>query len=230
MPFRPSYGDLVYGTGVYGETGAIDGQTEVTYRPGYGLQTYGSATYGNEGFETTTVTTTCNFIRIREASATVSATSSTSSACERVRELSPAIALQTAVVQVVEEYAITDGFRPGYGLKRYGTNLYGRNDSTEDASVSIAATSSATASCERVREHSKTIALQSSTFSRGVYSILVNVTLNTQLQASTAYERVMNHSGSTAASLSLSVPAIEKWEPVSSTPEIWTPVTWSRAA
>lgn len=229
MTYRPTYGDLVYGTGVYGVTGAVDGRTGVVSFSSYGRDAYGSSSFGFVR-ETGELTVTTDYKRIRNCSASVSATSSTSSACERVREHSPTVTLQTVLVQIVEEYAITDGARPGYGLKRYGINLYGRNDSTEDGSASIAATSSATASCERVREHSKTIAMQSSTSARGVYSILVNVTLNTQLQTSTAYERIMNHSGSTATSLSLSVPAIEKWEPVSSTPEIWTPVTWSRAA
>ena len=208
MTFRPGYGELVYGTGLYGVTGAVNG----------------SATAA------ATATTATSYERVREHAKNIPVTLSASTVKVIVKDCSASFSLQNAVVTVGEEYAITDGFRPGYGQRTYGTQIYGRNDQTEDGTATITATSSASASCERVRELAPAVATQLTTDVNAVYSILVSPNISATLAGSTAVERVSEFSATGACSVSISVPAIEKWEPVSSTPEIWTPVTWSRAA
>ena len=235
MAYRASYGADTYGTAFYGITGAIDGSTDVTYRPAYGASTYGTAVYGNEGSETATLTATCSAEKLTNGSATASTAITNTASAKRVRQGSATATLQSATISIGEEYVATDGFRPGYGLGTYGTNIYGRNDSVELGSASTTASLSTSASFVRKVKSSAISAASLTTTSSAVYSISASASVSISLSISASFERVISASATVATSLSTSASAIEKWEPVVDTAETWTPVsdvtdTWTPVA
>jgi hypothetical protein len=240
MAYRASYGADSYGSAFYGITGAIDGATDVTYRPGYGKATYGTAVYGNEGSETTTLTATCSAQIVVDGTSAASATSTAAASGVNVIQGQASATLQNVTLSVAEVYAETDGYRTGYGLRTYGTSIYGRNDSVETGVAAGSAALTGTCSFELVREVSAVASLALSTTANAVFSVRGEASVSTSLSLTAAFERVLQGSATSNLALSTAASGIEKWEPVdgvtdtwtpvAATSETWTPVTWSRAA
>jgi len=250
MAYRASYGADSYGSAFYGITGAVDGATDVTYRPAYGKATYGTAVYGNEGSETTTLTATCSAQILVDGTAAASATATTAASGVNIIQGQASATLQNVTLSVAEVYAETDGYRTGYGLRTYGTSIYGRNDSVETGVAAGSAALTGTCSFELVREVSAVASLALSTTANAVFSVRGQASVSTSLSISAAFERVMQGSATSTLALTAVCDGIEKWEPTDATAEIWTdvdavtdtwapvgetsqtwtPITWSRAA
>ena len=236
MAYRASYGADAYGTELYGVTGAIDGSTEVVFRPSYGKETYGTSTYGGQGNETCNLSVTCSGQVIRDGAATIASTLSVSVVDpDTVNDASVTITLQSATVSVAEEYVASDGFRPGYGLKTYGTSIYGRNDSIEQSTATIAIAATMTVGVNAQFNAQATIAPSLTTTASAVFSVTASAALTSSLSLSTSVERVLLGSSTSTIALTLATTAIEKWEPIAGTPETWTPVsdvtdTWTPVA
>jgi len=240
MAYRASYGADSYGSAFYGITGAIDGATDVTYRPGYGKATYGTAVYGNEGSETTTLTATCSAQILVDGTAAASAAATTAASGVNVIQGQASATLQNVTLSVAEVYAETDGYRTGYGLRTYGTSIYGRNDSVETGVAAGSAALTGTCSFELVREVSAVASFSLSTTANAVFSVRGEASVSMSLSLTAAIERVLQGSATSTLALSTAASGIEKWEPVDgvtdiwtpvdATSETWTPVTWSRAA
>ena len=233
MAYRASYGASTYGTSLYGVTGAIDGSTDVVFRPSYGKESYGTSTYGSQGSETCNLSVTCSAQVIRDGAAAIASTLSVSVVDpDTVNDASATITLQSATVSVAEEYVASDGFRPGYGLKTYGTSIYGRNDSIEQSTATIAIAASMTVNGGLTRNVAVAITPSLSTTASAVFSVTASAALTSSLSLTTSVQRVLLGSSTSTIALTLSSSAIEKWEPIAGTPETWTPVaatseTWT---
>ena len=211
MAYRASYGADFYGSGLYGVTGAIDAAATVT--PALSLS--------------------CSAQVVRDGAAAIASTLSVSVVDpDTVNDASATITLQSATITVAEEYVASDGFRPGYGLKTYGTSIYGRNDSIEQSTATIAITSTMTVGASPQLNAQATIASTLTTSASGVFDVVGAVNLAVSLSLSTSVARVLLGSSTSTIALSLATTAIEKWEPIAGTPETWTPVaatseTWT---
>ena len=219
MAYRASYGADFYGSGLYGVTGAIDAAATVT----------------------PALSAACSAQVVRDGAAAIASTLSVSVVDpDTVNDASATITLQSATVSVAEEYVASDGFRPGYGLATYGTNIYGRNDSIEQSTATIAISSTMTVGVNPQFNAQATIASTLTTSASGVFDVVGAVNLALSLGITSSAERVLLSSSTSTIALTLATTAIEKWEPIAGTPETWTPVavtsetwteiTWSRAA
>ena len=211
MAYRASYGADFYGSGLYGVTGAIDAAATVT--PALSLA--------------------CSAQVVRDGAAAIACALSVSVVDpDTVNDASATITLQSATVSVAEEYVASDGFRPGYGLRTYGTSIYGRNDSIEQSTATIAISSTMTVGVSPQFNAQATIASTLTTSASGVFDVVGAVNLALSLGITTSVTRVLLGSSTSTIALSLATSAIEKWEPIAGTPETWTPVaatseTWT---
>jgi len=209
MAYRASYGADAYGTELYGVTGAIDAAATVT----------------------PTISVTCSAVTVNNASAAITASLTAAvSGYDTVIDASATIALQGATVSVAEEYVETEGYRPGYGLRTYGSSIYGQNNSTEEGTAAIGIAASMSVSAARTRNVTAATSATATVTAASVFSLVgaANVTLSLNLTAS--IERIRLASSTSTIALTIAISAREKWEPVPPTSEIWTPVTFSRAA
>ena len=211
MAYRASYGADTYGTALYGVTGAIDAAATVT----------------------PALSAACSAQIVRDGAAAIASTLSVSVVDpDTVNDASATITLQSATVSVAEEYVASDGFRPGYGLKTYGTSIYGRNDSIEQSTATIAISSTMTVGVSPQFNAQATISPSLTTSASGVFDVVGAVNLALSLSLTTSVARVLLGSSTSTIALTLSSSAIEKWEPIAGTPETWTPVaatseTWT---
>ena len=211
MAYRASYGADFYGTGLYGVTGAIDAAATVT----------------------PSLSAACSAQIVKDGAAAIASTLSVSVVDpDTVNDASATITLQSATITVAEEYVASDGFRPGYGLATYGTSIYGRNDSIEQSTATIAITSTMTVGASPQLNAQATISSTLTTTASGVFDVVGAVNLALSLGITTSVARVLLGSSTSTIALSLATTAIEKWEPVAGTPETWTPVaatseTWT---
>jgi len=211
VAYRASYGADFYGTGLYGVTGAIDAAATVT----------------------PALSAACSAQVVKDGAAAIASTLSVSVVDpDTVNDASATITLQSATITVAEEYVASEGFRPGYGLKTYGTSIYGRNDSIEQSTATIAITSTMTVGASPQLNAQATIASTLTTTASGVFDVVGAVNLAVSLSLSTSVARVLLGSSTSTIALSLATTAIEKWEPIAGTPETWTPVaatseTWT---
>ena len=211
MAYRASYGADLYGSGLYGVTGAIDAAATVT--PALSLA--------------------CSAQVVRDGAAAIACALSVSVVDpDTVNDASATITLQSATVSVAEEYVASDGFRPGYGLRTYGTSIYGRNDSVEQGTATIAASLSVATAYVRERNVSVAIAASLSSTATGVFDVVGAANLAITSSITATANRVHLASSTSTIALSLAASGIEKWEPIAGTPETWTPVattseTWT---
>jgi len=219
VAYRASYGADFYGSGLYGVTGAIDAAATVT----------------------PALSAVCSAQVVKDGAAAIASTLSVSVVDpDTVNDASATITLQSATVSVGEEYVEADGYRPGYGLRTYGTSIYGRNDSVEQGTATIAATLSVATAYIRKRNASASITASLSSTATGVFDVVGGANLAISSSFTASANRVHLASSTSTIALSLTASAIEKWEPIAGTPETWTPVaatsetwteiTWSRAA
>jgi len=206
VAYRASYGADFYGSGLYGVTGAIDAAATIT----------------------PALSAVCSAQIVKDGAATIASTLSVSVVDpDTVNDASATITLQSATITVAEEYVASDGFRPGYGLRTYGTNIYGRNDSIEQSTATIAITSTMTVGASPQLNAQATISSTLTTTASGVFDVVGAVNLALSLSLSTSVARVLLGSSTSSIALTLATTAIEKWEPVAGTPETWTPVAAS---
>ncbi len=204
MAYRASYGADLYGSGLYGVTGAIDAAATVT----------------------PTLSLACSAQVVRDGAAAIAASVTVGSFTgEILIDGAATITLQSATVSVAEEYVEADGYRPGYGLRTYGTSIYGRNDSVEQGTATIAASLSVATAYVRERNVSVAIAANFSTTASGVFDLVGAASLAITSSITASANRVQLASSTSTIALSLAASGIEKWEPIAGTPETWTPVS-----
>ena len=115
MPYRASYDSGTFGTGVFGVTGAIDGSIAISCAA--------------------SVSASAN--RIVNASAALSCSCSVSSGADIVSDALIQISVASGMIATAEKFSDAAGYRSGYGLRTYGTSIYGQNESIETGSASI---------------------------------------------------------------------------------------------
>ncbi len=209
MAYRASYGADLYGTELYGVTGAIDAAATIT----------------------PALSVSCSSVTVVSGSAAISASLTALVTDDIVKDGSATITLQSATVSVAEEYTETEGFRPGYGLRTYGSSIYGQNNSTEVGTANIAIAASMSASAGRTRNVSAAISATATLSVSSVYTVIGTTNLSLgRLNIDAAVQRLLLGSSTSTIALTIATAAQEKWEPVAPTSEIWTPITWSRAA
>ena len=175
--YRSAYGDALYGQNTFGLSGST---VDATATASIAASSTASAQRVKDGAGTSTpalagsaaaartrnVSTTSspalsgsasgNVVLLGSATASVNSSASVAST-DILIDGSATISLQNVVVSIAEEYAAADGYRPGYGQRTYGTQIYGRNDSVEAGTATIAAALSVTTAYERERNASATI-------------------------------------------------------------------------
>lgn len=208
MAYRASYGADAYGTELYGVTGAIDAAATVA----------------------PTLSVACSAVTVNNASATITTSLTSAVTDDIVKDASATIALQSATVSVAEEYVETEGYRPGYGLRTYGSSIYGQNNSTEEGTATIAIAASMSVSAARTRNVTAAISATATITTSSVFTVVGAASLALGLNITTAVQRRRLASSTSTIALTIATSAREKWEPVPPTSEIWTPVTFSRAA
>ena len=251
--YRAYYGDALYGQDTYGLSGSItDGASiiipdAVTTVSAVRVISFAAADTASasvtagvevvkEGAASVSAasTATSDANRIIGGSSSATAASSVSASGEIVKDGAVAASLQNLVVSAALVYAETEGYRSGYGLRNYGTNIYGENHTVEEASASVSCSSSLSVNYERVRENSFTITSTATFVSNGVIDVVgrANVALSSSVDIS--YNRVRLMSATDTASLTVTVLSRYKWLDADDPTTIWTDAsepstTWTDA-
>lgn len=252
--YRSGYGQAAYGTEYYGLSGAIldavsiaitsstvvtsaevikDGS--VTATPSASVTCSANVTAAGAATASASASTTSNGVAINDDAAVVTLTSSATCTADVVVDAVATISLSGAVITVAETYAETDGYRTGYGLRTYGTSIYGENLSVEAGAATVAATS--TVSVNAVIEAVGAAAI----------APVVSVSVDSQISVIAASIGRMNSSVSAQAfatynasisdapSLTFTSSARKKWEDDAEPTDTWTDatdddnVTWTDA-
>ena len=203
MPYRSGFGIGTFGTGVFGVSGAIDGSAAVSL--------------------TSSVSASAQVVKV--GASTIAASANITASCDVVSDALINIFLTSSVSASAEKYAQSDGYRTGYGLRTYGTSIYGENVSVEAGLVAISATSSVSASANVTAVGAAAITATSSMTSGGEGSVTgaINIPLTSALTASSAVTR----SGASAISITSSLTASGrfKWEDDAEPTDTWTDAT-----
>lgn len=213
MPYRSGFGIGTFGTGVFGVTGAIDGSATLAL--------------------TSSVSASAQVVKA--GSSTIAASASVTSSCDVVSDALINVFLTSSVSASAEKYAQSDGYRTGYGLRTYGTSIYGENVSVEAGLVTIAASASLTASANVTAVGAATITATSSLTVAGEGSVTgsVNIPLNSTITVNASVTR--NAASTIAIVASLTASARKKWEDDAEVTDTWTDatdddiVTWTDA-
>lgn len=203
MPYRSGFGIGTFGTGVFGVTGAIDGSATVSL--------------------TSSVSASAQVIKV--GASTVAASASITSSADVVTDALINVFLTSSVSASAEKYAQSDGYRTGYGLRTYGTSIYGENVSVEAGLVAIAATSSVTASANVTAVGAATIASTASLTSSGEFSVVgaATIALTSAVTAGSSVTR--NAASAIAIAASLTASGRLKWEDDAEPTDTWTDAT-----
>lgn len=239
--YRAYYGDALYGQDTFGLSGSItDASAAVScgatvtaigalvYDFASSTSSSSSATASGQfvidaaSAITSSASVTAAADILKDAASAVSGAATVSASGEVLKDASVAASLQNVVVSVAETYAETDGYRDGYGLRTYGTFVYGENYSIEDASASIALTSSVAISYERVRKQEASITGSSSTTSNAVIDIVGAATITPTSTVSISYNRVISFEAEDDVTLTRDVSARYKWLPATDPTTTWS--------
>ena len=242
--YRSGYGDASYGTFSYGLSGAITdavsiaitsstvvSSAEVIKDSAISASASSSVTCSagviasGAATATSAASVTSAGQVVVEGAAAVSCSASVVSAADVVIDGAANMSLQNVVVTVAETYAETDGYRIGYGLRTYGTNIYGENHRVIDASASISATSGTTANAVINAVGSATIAGVSSTSANGEISVTGSAVVRPALSVSSQAAVTRNASSSDVALLIFTSSARKKWEDEPEPSDTWTDAT-----
>ena len=203
MPYRSGFGIGTFGTGVFGVSGAIDGSATITLA--------------------SSVSASAQVVKV--GASTIAASANVTASCDVVSDALINIFLTSSVNASAEKYAQSDGYRTGYGLRTYGTSIYGENVSVEAGLVAISATSSVSASANVTAVGAAAITATSSVTSGGEGSVTgaINIPLTSALTASSAVTR----SGASAIAITSSLTASGrfKWEDETDPTDTWTDAT-----
>jgi hypothetical protein len=186
-------------------------------RSTYSSGLYDSGLYGvpetTQGAATSAASSsaTANAVTIVAVSASTSATSASTSSGLRVADGSASASLATVTTSVALSYNEVDGFRNGYGLNTYGSYVYGRNHSIEEASATISASATPAVAYQVTRNVSSSISVTSSGTVAGYLSVVGSANSTLSLDPEIEYIRIRNVSGSAATDAEISINSRYKW-------------------
>ena len=242
--YRAYYGDALYGQDTYGLSGSItDGAAIVTpsatvavsavrvisfdaaITPSASVTSSGQVIKLGAAGITPSASVTSSADRIIGGAASTTTSSATTSAGIIVKDGAASVTTAGVVVSIAETYAETDGYRDGYGLRTYGTFVYGENYSIEEASATITASATAVSAGQRIAIGSAAITPSSTFVSNGVIDVVgrANVALSSSVDIS--YNRVRLMSATDTASLTVNVLSRYKWLDADDPTTIWTDAT-----
>ena len=205
----------------------------------YGESYYGLRTFGSSAGE------------VKDASATVSVASTSTSSALKVRIAGATVSVAASLVALGEEFILEESSAFTYGSGLYGANQYG----TEDLQTVVTATASVTATCIRVRlagalsagassittigeeVHlgSATASATSTITAAAIKSVVGAGVVTSTATISATCNRVKFASGIVSVTSGTATIGREKWEIISVTPITWTPetndsVSWTQIA
>lgn len=191
---------------------------------------YGVNDYSEGGYKlfsasvSSSASTSSSAVRVTDGSASTAAQSQLTSAGTRIRESGAISAGATVITAVGYDYQETVGPRTGYGVGRYGIDVYGTNPAVAEVSATISATATGSATYIRERGVSGTVSAEAVGTANGVYSIIGSSTVSGSSDTAITYIRIRNVEGSTNPRMTISLSAREKWEPITSDTNTWTRV------
>ena len=203
MPYRSGFGIGTFGTGVFGVTGAIDGSATVTL--------------------TSSVSASAQVVKA--GSSTIAASASVTSSADVVTDALINVFLTSSVSASAEKYAESDGYRTGYGLRTYGTSIYGENVSVESGLATIAASASLAVSANVTAVGAAAITATSSLTSSGQFSVVGAAALAITSAVTASAALTANSSSAIAITASLTASARLKWEDDAEPTDTWTDAT-----
>jgi hypothetical protein len=251
--YRAYYGDALYGQNTYGLSGSItDGASIIIPDAVTTVSAVRVISFASTDTAAASVTAAAEVVkqgaaavtpsasvaadgnRVLAGAASASALASTTSAADKLKDGAVAASLQNIVVSVAETYAETDGYRDGYGLRTYGTFVYGENYSIEEATITASASASVSINYERVRGDSFAITPSTTFTSNGVIDVVGRATITPALSVDIAYNRVRLMAASDDVTLTTDVNARYKWLDADDPTTIWTDApdpsdTWTDA-
>ena len=124
-----------------------------------------------------------------------------------------------------EKLSDAAGYRSGYGLRTYGTSIYGQNESIESGLASISVASSVSASANVTAVGSATISSSASLTVGGEFSVVADV--NITMTSTLAVNAVVTKNALATINLTSAVSASGrfKWEDASDPTDTWTDAT-----
>ena len=201
MALRSTYGSGVFTSGLYGEPETTQGAA--------------SASIG--------VSATAAAVTVISAAASTSiGIVASEPTAIRVADAAANISLGGIASVSAIKYEVIPGFRPGYGLNTYGSYLYGKNISIEDASASATIAVSATASAQVTRNVAASPIISVVAVSNAVIDTVGAATPTVSISTDIVYNRVRLMAASDQFGFTASVSARYKWLEASSPTTSWT--------
>ena len=201
MALRSTYGSGEYASGLYGEP-------ETT-------QAAASASIA--------VSATSSSVTIVSASASASmAIASSQPTAIRVADASANVSLGGVASISAVKYEVVSGFRGGYGGNTFGTYLYGKNISIEEASASVAIAVSATASAQVTRNVVAATTIAASAVTSAVIDVVGAATPTVSISTDIVYNRVRLMAAADNFDITAEVSARYKWLDAADPITSWT--------
>lgn len=251
--YRAYYGDALYGQDTYGLSGSItDGAAVITPSASVTVKAVNAISFAASDTSSASVTAGAEVVKQGAAAVTPSAsvtstanrvidfasadtsTSTASASGGIIKDGAVAATLQNLVVSLAETYAEVDGYRSGYGLRTYGTNIYGENHSIEEGAATINTSATVTAVGQRVVDVSISVSASATFTSNGVIDVVGRATITPTCTVDIAYNRVRLMAASDRVSLTTDTFARYKWLDADDPTTTWTDAsdpatTWSDA-
>jgi len=251
--YRASYGDALFGQDSYGLSGSItDGAATATSSASVTVSSVNVISFSASATASASVSPAGQVVK--DAAGSVSTAASVSSAADRILAYSSSTSasasasasgiiikdgavtasLQNVVVSVAEKYAETDGYRTGYGLRTYGTQIYGENHSVEDASAQVNCAASVSANAIIVKDADVSGTSTATFTANGVIDVVGRASDTISISVDITYNRVRLCSASDNVLVTPSASARYKWLDADDPTTIWTDAsepstTWTEA-
>lgn len=251
--YRASYGDALFGQDSFGLSGSItDGAATVTPSASVTVSAVNAISFAASA--TASASASCGAVVAKGGSSSASASASASSSADRVLVYSASASasssassgskiikdgvvnasLQNVVVSVAETYPEADGYRTGYGLRTYGTQIYGENHSVEEGSAQVNCAASVSANAVIVKDAVASDTSTATFTSNGVIDVVGRISDTVSISVDITYNRVRLCSASESVSSSVAVAARYKWLDAGDPTTIWTDAsdpstTWTEA-
>jgi Golgi nucleoside diphosphatase len=209
MALRSTYGSGEYASGLYGEP-------ETT-------QAAASASMA--------VSATSSSVTVISASAsTAVAIASSQPTAIRVADAAADVSLGGVVSVSAVKYEVVPGFRSGYGGNTFGTYVYGKNISIEEASASAAIAFSATASAQVTRNVAAAPTIAVSAVTNAVIDVVGAATPTVSISTNIVYNRVRLMAAADNFDITAEVSARYKWLDAADPTTSWTPADYLERA
>lgn len=213
MGLRSTYDTGVFGSGLYGEPETTQFSATVAL----------------------SVSATASADTVKQVSSTASITTTASQPSGVIiKDAAAAVSLAGIVTVSAVKYEVVAGFRAGYGLNTYGSYMYGKNISIEEASATASITVTPTISYQAVRQVSASPAITTTFASNGVIDVVGRATATVSISPDIAYNRVRLMSAADSIGFTPIVNARYKWLDADDPTTTWTDVsdpttTWTEA-